>query len=226
MPAEATVDIEDVDEVVALDDDDIEDVTGSDTTEKTSTETTRKRLSSKNIYIHNSSESAITARDSMKYEDGSEVKGFRVFGFKMFSEKAIAEESSENKLLERKDRVLQNVTEFVVARNSDIASSYLIEALGWRGGLFETKVKAGAGRGKSVIQRSMLEYGKMLSMLGFGIIAPEGDHNKIKNTPIDPSDSISNEAYAKTFKEYFGPGAKYDHFREENGDWKESNKDD
>ncbi len=225
MPADvAEIDkVEDVEDVPALDDDDIEDVTES--TNKTSTE--RKRLSSENTYIHNSSESAITARDSMKYEDGSEVKGFRVFGFASFSKDQISKANdTKSKLLERKDRILQNVTDFVVARNADIASSYLIEALGWRCGLFETKVKVGAGRGKSVIQRSMLGYGKMLSMLGFGTQALDGNHENIKNTPIDhPEDSIVNAEYAKTFKEFFGPGGKYDHFREENGDWKESTKD-
>jgi len=215
---------QDVEEV--LEDEEIEDI--EDAAEKTTTTTKRQRLSSNNEYLHSTSEAAATARDSLKYEDGSKVSGFRIFGFASFPPEDVEKEAADDKvkLLIRKDKKLTNVTDFVVARNADIAAAYLLEGLGWRGGLWETKTKLGAGRSRTTILSTMLDYGKLLATQAFKEVdMPDDGPQALISTPHEGL-TVANAQMAKNFTNFFGPDGQYSHYREDDdvGTWKESNK--
>ena len=207
-------DLAEVEEV--LEDDVIEDIddAAADKTETTKETSKRKRLAKDNTYLFNDLKEAITARDLLKYEDGSTVEGFRVFGFA----------KSDKKLERNDDRCLVGASDFVVARSADLAASWLLESQGWKGGLFQTKKKFGAGRGKSVILATMLEYGKMLACLAFKEITVKDNQFKTLLITAHSGLTIADEGQAKMFKQFYGPGGNYDHYRENDGTWKEANK--
>ncbi len=213
-------------------DDAVEEVLEDDTIEEldeeiTTTTTKRRRLNSENVYVFDSVDDATTARDSITYEDDSKVEGFRIFGFAPTPKDQPADKKF--KLKRGDDRKLKNATTFVIARNSDLASAWLLESMGYVSSLYETKAKSGAGRSKSMILRGMLEYGKMLAMVAFGQKPPEGsDHNGILVT-IEPAKNndikVVSADQAATFKKYYSSGGNYDHYREDDGTWKKFTKD-
>lgn len=177
----------------------------------------RKRLHSENTYIFDDPQTAITARDLLRYEDGSLVEGFRVFGF-------LKPENPQEKLKRNDDRCLTDATNFILARNADFAASWLLESFGWKGGLFQTKKKFGAGRSKTVVLATMLEYGKMLACLAFKEVNVENMQFKTLLVTAHADLTVENNEYAKTFKQFFGPGGNYDHYRDDDGTWKVATK--
>lgn len=214
MPAEVA-EVEEVEEI--LEDGEIEEMETTTTT----TTTKRQRLSKDNIYLYDDAQSALEAKKSIVYDDGSKVEGFRVFGFALPPADHPADKKFE--LTRNKERFLTNATAFVVARNEHIASAWFLESLGYASGLYHTLARSGAGRSKSTIISSMLEFGKMLAMTAFGQSPPEGEnHNGIKSTPWDLA--VVDETQANTFNQFFGKGETYDHFREEDGTWKPATK--
>lgn len=216
MSPELKDEVTEVEEI--MEDSDIEEVDedAANKTEITSEKETskRKRLAKENVYFFSDVKEAVTARDLLKYEDGSLVEGFRVFGFA----------KADKKLKRNDDRCLEGATNFVVARSADLAASWLLESQGWKGGLFQTKKKFGAGRGKSIILSTMLEYGKMLACLAFKEISVKENQFKTLITTAHSGLSVQDEGQATMFKQFYGPGGNYDHYREEDGTWKEANK--
>ncbi len=220
MPADVA-EVEDAIEV--LDDDTIEVV---DPVEEVTT-TTRKRLSKANTYIFQKAEDAVAGKEKLVYEDGSTIEGFRVFAFSKAPDDFVPNDKTPVWKLKRGDnRCLIGGTVFVVARNADIAASWLIESKGWFCGLYQTIAKTGAGRAKSVIAKGMLEYGKMLSMFAYGLTPPkDGNHNDILAVTDGLAVVAGFEGQNASFIEHYGPGGKYDHYRTEDGTWKPFTKD-
>ncbi len=214
MPPELKDEATEIEEI--MEDSDIKEVNeeAADKAETTKETSKHKRLAKENVYFFSDVKEAVTARDLLKYEDGSLVEGFRVFGFA----------KTEKKLERNDDRCLQGATNFIIARSADLAASWLLESQGWKGGLFQTKKKFGAGRGKSIVLSTMLEYGKMLACLAFVEINVKDNQFKTLIETPHSGLSVQNVEQAKMFKEYYGPGGNYDHYREDDGTWKESNK--
>lgn len=207
-----------------LEDDAIEDVEDVEDVETESTvkkDSTRKRLHEDNVYLFTDNEKAATSLSKLKYEDDSPVEGFRVFGF--------ANLKKDEKLERGEDQILTNATNFIVARTTDLAASYLMDFLGWKGGPYKTKKRgSSSGRAKTIVLASMLEYGKLLSIGAYeNCVMPEGGQNALVSTPISIDDLIiENESNHKNFQAWFAPGKNYGHYREDNGHWKLSTKKD
>jgi len=216
-----------------LDDDAIEDVPES---ENKVDKKKPKRFSEENEHVFDDAPTALEALQNLKYDDGSKVDpaGFRVFGFAhdlpdqtIKDEKGI-ESVVDGELVRNDQRELTNATDFVIARNVDLAASYLMESQGWVGGLYKTRPRgAGAGRSKTNILSSMLDFGKLLAVQAYKECPmPEGGYQTLAGVSLDTDSlTVENETAHKNFQNWFAPGGNYGHYRDEEGNWKESNKD-
>lgn len=112
---------------------------------------------------------------------------------------------------------------FVLARSANDAALKFLENKGFILKLADPKKKFGAGRTKTKIETTMIEYGKLLAQHIFrGCTRSTLDSNQAVLT-LDYKDN-ADPHFVSQWEEYFGSNGTHDHYFDEDGRFKSPNK--